>query len=276
MIIDFHTHIFPGDVLTSRDYYLDDPGFRLLYSSKKSLVTDHTGLTEYILSNRLYGAAAMSFSWESEKYCLLQNEYMASISGLNSIYPFGMIPISGLKSVRAYAEDIKSCGLYGIGEIAFYNGRMTHSNIRYLRNLLEAAVEFALPVCLHLNEPVGHFYPGKYEPSLSVIYELIKEFPEATVILSHWGGGIIFYEMMPEVREVLKNVYYDTAATPYLYKSDIYSSAVKIAGAEKIIFGTDYPLLGVDRYKNIIEEEINSPEERDKVFGGNARKILGI
>lgn len=81
---------------------------------------------------------------------------------------------------------------------------------------------------------------------------------------------------MPEVRESLKNVFYDTAATPYIYSSKIYSTAVEIAGADKIVFGSDYPLLGVGRYKSSIEGEIDSPEEREKIFSGNACRILGI
>ena len=276
MTIDFHTHIFPRDVLVSRDLYLDDPGFKLLYSSEKSVVTDHAGLADYIFDNRLSGAAAMSFPWAGEMHCLRHNEYMASVAGKNNIYPFGMIPLSGLKSVRAYAGEIKSQGLYGIGEIAFYNGGMTESNVKFLREVLEASIEFSLPVCLHLNEPMGHQYPGKYEPSLSVVYELIKSVPDAVVILSHWGGGMLFYELMPEVRETLKNVYYDTAASPYLYRSDIYSTAVKIIGADKIIFGSDYPLLGIDRYKSTIEDEIDSPEDREKILAGNSKIILKI
>jgi len=276
MIIDFHTHIFSGEVLKSRELYMDDPGFKLLYSSDKSPLTDHAGLADYILENRLAGAAAMSFPWEGEDHCLRQNECMASITGKNNIYPFGMIPLSGSKSVRVYVREIKSLGLYGIGEIAFYSGGMSNSNVKFLREVLEASVEFSLPVCLHVNEPVGHQYPGKYEPSLAVIYELLKSLPEAKVVLSHWGGGILIYELMPEVREVLKNVYYDTAATPYLYRNDIYSTAVKIIGAEKIIFGSDYPLLGISRYKRSIEDEIESSEDRDKILAGNSKRILKI
>ncbi len=275
-MIDFHTHIFHCEVLNSRDIFMDDPGFKLLYSSEKAVIIDHSGLQNYISANELHGAAAMSFPWIGEKHCMTQNEYMASIAACKNIFPFGMIPVSGSKSVRAYAEEIKAYGLYGIGELAFYNDGMSDSNIKFLREVLEASVEFSLPVCLHLNEPVGHFYPGKYEPSLGRVYELLKQIPEATVILSHWGGGLLFYELMPESREILQNVYYDTAATPYLYRSDIYSAAVKIVGAEKIIFGSDFPLLGVERYKITIEKEVDKKEERDKIFSGNARRILGI
>jgi len=276
MILDFHTHIFPGDVLNSRDQFMDDPGFKLLYSQARSVLTDHSGLSEYISANGLYGAAAMSFPWSGERYCSLQNEYMASVSGRDGIFPFGIIPLYGSKSVRVYAEEIKNYGLYGIGEIAFYNGGMNDSSIRFLREVLEASAELSLPVCLHLNEPVGHHYQGKYEPQLAGVYEVLKGIPEAEVILSHWGGGMIFYELMPEVREVLKNVFYDTAATPYLYRDAIYGTAVKIAGADKIIFGSDYPLLSVVRYSILIGKEIDSDEDRMKIFTGNARRILHV
>jgi len=276
MIIDFHTHIFPRDVLISRDFYMDDPGFKLLYSSDKSVVIDHSELADYILENRLYGAVAMSFPWDGERHCARQNEYMASISGRNNIYSFGMIPLCGSKSIRVYAEEIKAYGLYGIGEIAFYKDGMSYSNIKYLREVLEVSSEFDLPVCLHLNEPVGHHYSGKYEPSFAVVYELIRDVAGAAVILSHWGGGMLFYELMPEVRVTLKNVFYDIAATPYLYRSDIYDTALKIIGSEKIIFGSDYPLLGLERYKSSIEAEINSADDRDNIFGNNARRILRI
>ncbi len=276
MILDFHTHIFPKDVLLSRDCYFDDPGFKLLYSSEKSAVTDHAGLAEYILTEKLHGAAAMSFPWSGEKHCMRQNECMASIPGGGNIFPFGMIPLSGSGSVRHYAEELKSFGLYGIGEIAFYTGGMNDLSKIFLREVLEAAADLSLPVCLHLNEPVGHSYPGKYEPSLAAVYELLKSVPEATVILSHWGGGLCFYELMPEVNEVLKNVFYDTAATPYLYRSGIYSTAVKITGADRIVFGSDFPLLGIGRYKGSIEQEIGTMEDRNKILGENAKRILGI
>ena len=275
MIIDFHTHIFPTDILNNRESYIDDPGFKLLYSSKKSAIIDRHGLSDYISANELYGAAAMSFPWIEEKRCLYHNEYMASIAGDN-IFPFGMIPIARNRSVRSYAESIKKDGLFGIGEIAFYSDGMSDINIKFLHEVLEAASELSLPLCLHLNEPVGHQYPGKYDLALLKVYELLKGAPDAVVILSHWGGGLFFYELMQDVGESLKNVFYDTAATPYIYSDRIYEAALKIIEAEKIIFGSDYPLLGVNRYKNSIDEKVESIDDRKKIFAENAKRVLKI
>ena len=54
---------------------------------------------------------------------------------------------------------------------------------------------------------------------------------------------MIFYELMPEVSEALSRCWYDTAASPFIYKDDIYRIAPQVAGGEKILFGSDYPLI---------------------------------
>ena len=46
---------------------------------------------------------------------------------------------------------------------------------------------------------------------------LAQAYPGLTIVFAHLGGGLFLYETMPEVRNVLAGVYYDTAAVPYLY-----------------------------------------------------------
>jgi hypothetical protein len=82
------------------------------------------------------------------------------------------------------------------------------------------------------------------------------------------------YELMPEVRRVLANVYYDTSAAPYLYRRDVYSVAATTAGPEKLLFGSDYPLLSPARY--LRDTEDLDPTIRAAIFGGNAVTALGL
>ncbi|HPJ42997.1 MAG TPA: TatD family hydrolase [Spirochaetota bacterium] len=276
MIIDFHTHIFPDKVIEHREHFLTDASFALLYSSEKSRMTGYRELLEYIDENSLYGAAAMSFPWGDADLCRMHNDYMseAALSGAGKIFPFGMVPSSDTGSVRKTAGEIKASGLYGIGELAFYDKGMDENACRFLREVFEAAIDLSLPVCIHLNEPVGHAYPGKYDPSLGSIYRIISEYRECRVVLSHWGGGMLFYELMPEVKEALRNVWYDTAATPYLYSSSIYKASAGIIPAEKILFGTDFPLLGVKRYIDDIRKNIESGDIYKKIMGQNALSLL--
>ncbi len=72
--------------------------------------------------------------------------------------------------------------------------------------------------------------PGKGRTPLDRFYELILSFPKLTILLAHWGGGLPFYELMPEVAKAMANVYYDTAASPFLYSTKIYATVSEIVG----------------------------------------------
>ena len=82
--------------------------------------------------------------------------------------------------------------------------------------------------------------------------------------------------MKKEVREVLNNVWFDTAASPYLYTPDIYSVASEIVGHEKILFGSDYPLLKPGRYFEEMGTSDLPAESFKRVVGENAARLLGI
>lgn len=277
MILDFHTHIFPPAVISGRNDFLDDPGFSLLYSGHKSAMADASELLRYMDENSIDHAVAMAFPWYEEKNSSMHNEYMASVMPAKSgrVSCFGMVAVnSGRDEVRRQVQKIKSAGLSGIGELGFYAEGFTRDSAQFTRHVLEAAGNESLPVCLHVNEPVGHTYSGKYQPRLDELYMILKEFREVKVILSHWGGGLFVYELMPEVKDELRNVWYDTAATPYLYSPEIYDSAIAAAGAGKILFGSDYPLLGIKRYTDALNKQDTAVLE--KILYRNAAGLLGL
>jgi predicted TIM-barrel fold metal-dependent hydrolase len=274
-IIDFHTHIFPEDVVLNRVKYFNDEGFRSLYDNEKSLLLSHGALLEAMGRGGISGSVCMGFSWEQEKYCRSQNEYFSQVAGGNSgqLYTFGSVPVKGGGGVYSAVKEISALGLHGIGEIAFYKWDDTVGRERYLREIFDCAGGFSLPVCLHVNEPVGHRYPGKYDTDMAMLYSVIAAHPEVTVILAHWGGGILFYELMPEVKAVFGNVFYDTAATPFLYDPAVYSAALAIVSSRKILFGSDYPLLAPGRYFGVMEKQVAENDRRNILYR-NALRIL--
>ncbi|MCJ7832895.1 MAG: amidohydrolase family protein, partial [Deltaproteobacteria bacterium] len=141
--------------------------------------------------------------------------------------------------------------------------------------LIKLATEWKVPVLLHTNEPVGHQYPGKGRVPFWDLYELIKAFPTTCFILAHWGGGLWWYQLMKrEVREVLANTYFDTAASPFLYRPEIYQYAFKIIGIEKILYGSDYPLLTLDRYLKELNQAGLTQEQQSAILGGNSQRLL--
>jgi hypothetical protein len=124
---------------------------------------------------------------------------------------------------------------------------------------------------------VGHIYPGKSPNTLRQIYSLPQRFPENRLVLAHWGGGLFFYALLKkEVRETLRNVYFDTAASPFLYDPSVWEMAARIVGIDKILFGTDYPLLKPARYFGEIDASALSQEDRARIKGDNAAALLGL
>ena len=103
---------------------------------------------------------------------------------------------------------------------------------------------------------------------------LAQAYPGLKLVLSHLGGGTFLYEAMPEVRAILADVAYDTAAIPYLYSPRIYEVAAAAVGAHKLLFGSDYPLLDPVRCAEGIDRL--SVEEQESVLAGNARRIFGL
>ena len=74
----------------------------------------------------------------------------------------------------------------------------------------------------------------------------------------------------------MQNVYFDTAASPFLYQPQIYTLVSQLVGADKILFGSDYPLLPQTRLLQEINSAALTEEEKSLITGENARKLLGI
>ncbi|GAH05047.1 unnamed protein product, partial [marine sediment metagenome] len=90
-------------------------------------------------------------------------------------------------------------------------------------------------------------------------------------------GGIFFFNLLKkDVKESLKNVYFDTAASPFLYAPQIYRYAKEIAGLDKILFGSDFPLLKPIRYFKELEKTGLSKDQIESICGRNAARLLKL
>ena len=83
---------------------------------------------------------------------------------------------------------------------------------------------------LHASEPVGHRYPGKGTATPDRLLQVYRALPDLPVVLAHWGGGLPFYELMPEVAALTRNVVYDTAASTYLYRPAVFRTVLDVVG----------------------------------------------
>ncbi len=275
MIIDFHTHIFPPVVKERREEFLDDPLFRLLYSSNDAKIITAEELISSMDQNGIEKSVTFGFPWKDKERYRMHNDYIIESVNRFSERICGFCCFYPDKNVEKEVERCLNEGLKGVGEIGFYDSDITPEIRDSLKGIMEICRERDFPFLLHTNEPVGHRYPGKSPMTLSGLYNFLRAYPENKIVLAHWGGGIFFYGLMKkEVKEVLKNVWFDTAASPYLYKKDVYTIASYIVGADRILFGSDYPLISPSRYFKEMEEAGISSEEVEKITSKNALRLL--
>ena len=143
-----------------------------------------------------------------------------------------------------------------------------------MRPLLEMADRYGLIITAHTSEPVGHSYQGKGHTTPDVtmrFIEIARNYPNVKIVCAHWGGGLPFYALMPEVKDALQNVWFDTAASPFLYSPEIFSIAPDLVGADKILLGSDFPLIRFRRIRSHIKE---SGMMMEKFNGGTLLKRL--
>lgn len=279
MIIDAHTHIFPQSVCGNREAYFDgEPAFRLLYDSPKSRLIGPDRLIRSMDENGVDKSVTFGFPWTTPHFYKENNDTVIEAVGR---YPDRLL---GLCCVDVFSpgavEEVKRCldaGLSGVGELAFYQSGIGAEVLSRLSPIMALCRDKNRPVMIHTNEPVGHAYPGKTPNTLAQIYALAKAFPENVIILAHWGGGIFFYSLLKkEVRETLKPIWYDTAASPFLYEPGIYQTAVRLAGADKILWGTDYPLLSPGRYFQELDQAGVNEADRKRILGENAARLFSL
>ncbi len=279
MIIDCHTHIYPPFIRDDREPLLEaDPAFQLLYGAAKAKLVGAAELIEQMDRSGVDRTVVFGFPWTDPEIARRHNEYIGEAAAR---FPDRLLPFVCVnpRSPRA-AVEVERClasGMLGVGELAFYTEALDSAVVKVLEPIASCCRDYQVPLMIHTNERVGHWYPGKAETSLRVVYEMIKSFPNNRFILCHWGGGLFVYELLKrESREVLSRVAYDTAASPFLYDPAIYAVAVQIIGARRILFGSDYPLLSPDRYFEEMAAAGLSEEEQCWIKGRSASEWLKL
>jgi len=279
MIIDFHTHVLSPRIKENRSRYVNiDPAFAQIYSDKKARIATAEDLIESMDRDGVDISVIVNYGWSTHELCLETNDYI-----LESVarYPKRLV---GFCAVQDYAgkaslAEIERCaraGIKGVGELRPDTQSADFTRKEAMEPFVEVLRQHRLILLTHASEPVGHIYPGKGKATPDMLYPFITSFPNLPVVCAHWGGGLPFYDLMPEVREAMENVYFDTAASPFLYRPEIYRQVSRLVGADRILFGSDYPLMPQSRLLDEIDSAGLTEEEKNMILSGNARRLLGI
>jgi uncharacterized protein len=273
--IDAHTHIFPPDVITQREAYRRrDPWFAQLYENPNAVLATPDDLLASMETASIAVSVACGFPWSDPGICREHNAWMAEVAAAHpDRIAFLAIVVPQSPSAVEDAEQAFARGAVGLGEM---NADAQGFDLRHPASVTDVMVycrELGRPVMLHASEPLGHMYPGKGDSTPALLYTWLSAFPEQPVVLAHWGGGLPFYELMPEVHAVTRHVAYDSAATTYLYRPDVFEAVLSLAGPERVLFATDYPVLRQARLAASVSKRISDRGPLNLVLHGNAERI---
>ncbi|MCC6146669.1 MAG: amidohydrolase family protein [Anaerolineaceae bacterium] len=289
---DVHTHYTPPSMKDNlKDFAEKEPYWGLLitpdpanhteqgWATPERMVADmdQAGVDKAIILG-VYRQTPESARETNDETLAVMRRYPDRILG------FGVAATSPLDKTL---DEVKRCvdnGMVGMGELNPYGQGISFDDPGFLK-IVEACIDADIPLNLHVSEEVGHFYLGKSTTRLLDYYHLACRYPELKLILAHWGGGLLFYEIAPEVRKNLRNVYYDMAGTPLLYPTEsILKATLQCISHKKLLYCSDYPLLICPKKQHEPDfrpflEEINAVELPEDVYadimGRNAARLFG-
>lgn len=275
MIVDFHTHIFPPEVRDHRaDYVRRDPAFAEMYDNPKAKIATADDLLKSMEQAEVNVSVAVGFAWASHEDCVRHNDYLleAAAKSGGRVVPFCTLnPL--LEDAEEEAVRCAKAGARGLGELRpDSQGWDLTGDAGEM--LAETALRMGLTLLFHVSEPVGREYAGKQGGDLSSFYRFVTAHPDLPVVGAHLAGGMPFFAPMPAVREAFEHVYVDTAAQRLLYDHITYEYLIKLIGANRILLGSDYPLVPQARQIEEVRAGVFRTNQLEMVLGGNAERLL--
>ncbi len=239
MIIDAHCHAGRGDIL-SAPWDTDAPIEPHLERSRKAGI-DRTVV--FAINNRDLARA-------NAEVADAVRRFPGELIGFVRVHP-----LAG--AGRICDQVARAVNDWGFRGIKVHGGDALPT-----REVMDAAQRFALPVLVDIKDQ-----PGAVEM-------LAGQFPAVNVIVAHLGsfpGNWQVHRATIDLMVRVPNVYADTSSVRFF---DCLLDAVRRAGADKLIFGSDGPLLhpGVELARARLLDL--PPQDEAKVLGGNIQRLM--
>ena len=279
MIIDFHTHVFPPRLVEERGAYSKRDGtLAALFADPNAPMATTEDLISAMGEAGVDAAVIMGVGWTDRGIAREANDYLLESAARYSgrLVPFCSVNPAWGEDALSEIERCAASGARGVGELHPDTQGFKLGDRSLMDPFMDCVKSRNMVALTHSSEPVGHTYPGKGTVTPDVLMEFIERYPDVAIVCSHWGGGLPFYSLMPEVKRALSNAYFDSAASPFLYRASIYSVMSKVARPGSILFGSDFPLLKPGRLMRHIRAADISAEEKERILGGNAQRLLGL
>jgi predicted TIM-barrel fold metal-dependent hydrolase len=278
--IDVHVHVETDahGHLSLPDAYVE--------ASSKYFGADHRApridqIAEYYRQRHL---AAVIFSVDIEAatgHLALSNEEIAAAAADHPdvLIPFASIdPAKGRAGARALRTLIVEHGVRGIKFHPSLQGFAPNDRTAY--PLLEVAQEFGVPALFHTGQTgIGAGMPGGGGIRLGLsnpmlLDDVAVDLPDLTIIMAH--PSFPWQDEALAVATHKPNVFIDLSGwSPKYFPPQLIRYANTLL-QDKVLFGSDYPLITPDRWFNDFAALDIKDHVRPKILKQNAIRALGL
>ena len=278
--IDVHVHI---EVDGHGHLSLDD---ELIEASAKYFRADHnrTPTLEQIAElYRSLNMAAVVFTVDAATatgHPAISSEEIAAKAAQHSdvLIPFGSVDPRRADAVARARSLVADHGVRGF---KFHPSLQAFApNDTAFYPLWEAIESLGVPALFHTGQTgIGAGLPGGRGIKLRLsdpmlLDDVAADFPGLTVILAHpsvpWAASSI------SIATHKANAYIDLSGwSPKYFPADLVRAANSYL-QDKVLFGTDYPLLTPERWLKDFDTLDLKPEAKSKILKANAVKVLGL
>lgn len=278
-VIDVHVHLTPPEIVGDRDRFLRGEGpWANLYRDPKARMVSTDDLLAMMDEEGVDQSLVFGFPWSSLDTARRHNEWLLEQA---QKHPGRLRPLAAFDLLSPWAVDhareMLEAGMIGLGELALYDRGFGPDELKILEALGALCRSRDRVMLMHVNEPIGHQYPGKAPLEISHIYNLVRCCPRLKLILAHFGGGLpLLAALKKEVKEALEQVRFDIAAMPFLFDPAALPMALHIMDAKYFFLGTDYPLLKPARYRRYLSEAGLGEADAEQIMGAAAADFLGL
>ena len=292
-VIDSHVHLYPDEInrapIAWAAAHGEEPWARMCARRRKDgqPVQGFPAVDELLLTMDRAGverAVLLGWYWLRAENCALQNRFFADLVRRHPdrLSAFAAVqPAAGADQAVAELRRARVEGLCGIGELSPHAQGYAMDGAEFSA-VLACAAEFNWPINLHVTDARGPIYPGRIETPREEFVRLARAYPDVTLVLAHWGGG----EPLGDATTVeFERVFYDTAASPLLYDATMWRRFINKVGADRVWFGSDFPLNNypaseaepeMARMLAEVEAAGLSAAEKEAIFCVNAARGIGV
>lgn len=264
MIIDFHTHCFPGKIA--------EKAMVTLIQNAGAATAYHDG-PEQSLSKKIRDmgadiAVVLNISTNPKQQKSV-NDYAIEINGLGGLVAFGSVFPDSPQALYEL-ERLHDAGVKGIKFHPDYQNFFVDDPRVF--PLYKKASSLGLITVFHSGVDIG--LPEPVHCSPKALAKVMPVFEGGTVVAAHFGG----YMRWKEAAEYLAGTgaYIDTSYSHSHLPPPWAKEVLEAFGAKKTLLGSDMPWNATDNEILYIKSLGLSPADEEAVLGGNAAELLGL